>query len=108
MYDNAGGAFTLYSVSDESLKENIQLSEVGCIEKVRNINLYSYDWKAGGHTDIGFIAQDLEKEVPNAVTDEEIKKISEQKLIPILTKAIQEQQEMIDKLIKRVEELENK
>lgn len=108
MYDNAGGAFTLYSVSDESLKENIQLSEVNCIEKIRNISLYSYDWKAGGHTDIGFVAQDLEKEVPNAVTDEEVKKISEQKLIPILTKAIQEQQEMIDKLIKRVEELENK
>lgn len=108
MYDNAGGAFTLYSVSDESLKENIQLSEMDCVEKIKNINLYSYDWKAGGHTEIGFVAQDLEKEVPSAVTDEEIKKISEQKLIPILTKAIQQQQEMIEQLLSRVEELENK
>ena len=75
---------------------------------------------------IGFIAQELEKVVPNVVHDKiisgfadngeynemeefykyDVKTVDYTSLIPVLTKAIQEQQEMIESQNAKIAELE--
>ena len=68
---------------------------------------------------IGFLAQELEQEFPQVVNatiqtdadgeevvDHELKSVNYEALIPVLTKAIQEQQEMIKALEARIEILE--
>ena len=62
-----------------------------------------FDWKAGGsHQDFGFIAQELVEVAPEAVsqgeTEEDTWGVDPSKLVPVLVKAIQEQQEQIDEL----------
>jgi hypothetical protein len=68
----------------------------------------------------GFVAQDLEKIFPNLVEEGshpgakqsdpsiKFKTVNYNGIIPILTKAIQEQQQIIDELLKRIEALEKK
>jgi len=55
---------------------------------------------------MGFIAQDVEKIFPEFVGDKEgIKMMNYTSFIPVLTKAMQEQQAMIENLISQNEEL---
>ena len=60
------------------------------------------------------VAQNVEEFFPEAVSDlveddgEVTKTVSYGLMIPPMIKAIQEQQEIIEKLLARVEELENK
>ena len=49
-----------------------------------------------GAPSIGFIAQDMELEVPEVVSGEEYKSIDYPKLTAVLTKAIQEMKAIID------------
>jgi len=58
----------------------------------------------------GFVAQNVEEHFPEAVFDnaDNMKSIATESLIPHLTKAIQQQQEIIQNLLSRVEELESK
>lgn len=57
------GAVIQTASSDERLKENIELSDTNALEIIDDIDFYSFDWKdkTKGHTDIGFIAQRLQK-----------------------------------------------
>ena len=105
------------SNSDINLKENIidatnKLSDVLKL-KVKNFNFKSDPEKTKY---IGFIAQELETVFPNLVEEgvNGIKSVKTSILIPILTKAIQEQQTIIesqqsqiDALTARIEALEN-
>ncbi|MBX3043050.1 MAG: tail fiber domain-containing protein [Ignavibacteriae bacterium] len=66
-----------------------------------------------GANDIGFIAQDLFKILPEIVSPPEneasdLWSVSYSKLTPVLVKAIQEQQSIIDNQNQRIEELERK
>jgi hypothetical protein len=66
-----------------------------------------------GTNDIGFVAQDIYQLIPEVVTkpEDETKSLwgmSYEKLVPVLVKAIQEQQAMIGELQMKVEELEGK
>jgi len=64
-----------------------------------------------GRNTIGFIAQEVEGIVPEAVqrgSDTELWGMDYTKLIPMLTKAIQEQQAQIEALKKEIEQLKNK
>jgi|GEM_PF-1489517 hypothetical protein len=112
------GVFT--NPSDESLKQNIKLNS-GVLNKIMQLQVKDYEFKPEekkqfGFPDgvqTGFIAQEMELVLPNLVqntvlhksqTEENSTKIADQNiktinyigLIPILTKAIQEQQEQID------------
>jgi hypothetical protein len=61
-------------------------------------------------TDIGFIAQDIESIIPESVItnwDSELI-FRQEKIIPVLVKAIQEQQALIKALEQRILILENK
>ncbi len=58
----------------------------------------------------GFVAQEVQKIFPDLVTTQEdgLLGIQYTGLIPVLVKAIQEQQLEIDELFRRIEELEKK
>ncbi len=67
------------------------------------LNPKEYDWKKDNRHDIGFIAQEVEEVIPEIVKDKkhfdkEIKTLDYEKLTAVLIKAVQEQQEQINKL----------
>jgi hypothetical protein len=66
-----------------------------------------------GNFNIGFVAQDLFKIIPEIVTrpeneNSDLWSVSYDKLTPVLVKAIQDQQKIIENQNKRIEELEKK
>ena len=67
------------------------------------------DKKINGVMDMGFIAQDVEKVLPEVVETNEdnkgFKTIAYGKMVAVLTEAIKEQQKQIDKLQKQINEL---
>jgi hypothetical protein len=108
---------TISAVSDQRLKENIQDLDVG-LDAVMALKPRKFDWKEGQGKDIkgdrGFIAQEFETVFPDLIDEwrdpapegEEPYKSVRQDLIPVLVKAIQEQQAMIDELKAKVAALE--
>jgi len=108
---NKNNSYTQYS--DERLKENIvdatpKLNEIKQI-KVRNFNFKGEDLKQ-----IGVVAQELEPIFPALVKEREVpghddpvKTVKYSVMVPILIKAMQEQQTIIDDLKSRLETLEN-
>ena len=86
-----------------------------CIrDRLRGIE---FDWndKAGEverekGQDVGLIAQEVEKVLPEIVQTREdgIKAIQYEKVTTLLVQAIKEQQELIEELQEKVERLENK
>jgi len=102
------GSATAYNTSsDRRLKTNIApANDASSI--VDAIQIVQHDWKVGGHTRYGVVAQDLYEVVPEAVAKgddgDEIEKtwgVDYSKLVPILVKEIQS-------LRQRVAELEVK
>ncbi|MBL0358383.1 MAG: tail fiber domain-containing protein [Chitinophagaceae bacterium] len=141
----AGNVFTTgaYFPSDEKLKSNIRDYDASALSKIMSLQTKSYNYDVAKYKymnlpagdQFGFLAQDLEKVFPQLVTkaiqpaeyeqgNKNGKKLSDEVqfkavnytgLIPVLTKAVQEQQQIIDKqqkaiddLLKRVEKLEQK
>lgn len=128
---------TLASASDQRLKTNIQPLS-GALAKVLNVKVATYDYRTDGMAkhmvlpegkQIGFIAQDLEKSFPELVETQiqavgadspegmnqeqevnslEYKGVNYIGMVPVLTKAIQEQQEYIKLLEQRIADLESK
>jgi hypothetical protein len=97
--------------SDARLKDNVQPLDSGIMQLLK-LKPVSFTWKSGsnepaGKSDIGFIAQDLEKVFPNLVTTDEngYKGIDYVKLVPVLVKAAQEQNARIDAQQKEIDEL---
>lgn len=110
-------ANTVYSTSsDYRLKENVT-PLVGALEKVASLNPVSWTWKHMPNlTSQGFIAHELQAVVPDAVTGEKdavdkdgkpvYQGIDTSFLVATLTKAIQEQQALIENLTTRLTALE--
>jgi hypothetical protein len=101
--------------SDQRLKENIVDSSSALIS-INNIKIRSFDFKENGnHVKFGVIAQELESIFPEAVLkgidneDGSIKEswsVDTSTLVPMLVKAIQEQQALIENLTTRLNALE--
>lgn len=116
-----GTSFNTYS--DRRYKENISDLEGG-LAKVMALKPVRYTYKStidmSGKPQLGFIAQDVQSVIPEAITDSDTDivdgvAVTTQneylgmeyiKIIPVLTKAIQEQQEIIEELKSRIEVLE--
>jgi hypothetical protein len=110
---------TISAISDVRLKENIQDIDVG-LDKVMALKPRKFDWKEGKGKDKkgdrGWIAQEFEQVFPEMINEwkdpapegEEPYKAVNADLIPVLVKAIQEQQAIITDLKARIETLENK
>lgn len=102
--------------SDIRLKENIEDSEVNALELVNRMKVRQFDWKIGGHQNIGFVADELEKIDPNLTLgggyDENgemnVKQINTPYLLNYAVKAIQELSETVKNQNKHIKELERR
>jgi hypothetical protein len=91
----------IINTSDARMKKNVRNLGLG-LDAVMKLRPIVYDWKDdSGKDKIGFIAQELRKVVPNVVTGDESKEtlgVLYSDMVPVLTKAIQEQQMQIEAL----------
>jgi hypothetical protein len=102
----SGGVITS---SDYRLKEDIQPMQ-SYADTVKQMNLVNFAWKESGEREDGFIAHELQALVPSAVRGDkdavnedgeaQYQGVDPLKLIPVLTKALQE-------ALERIEILEN-
>jgi hypothetical protein len=114
--------------SDERIKENI--TDIGSVlSKIKDYRCVEYNFKSHDTKQYGFIAQDWETDFPHLVDDDEnftiqddgtlktkddeentstdaVKTLSYTETIPVLLKAIQEQQALIEALQTKVAALE--
>ena len=106
LFDGDVTAFSGDIASDIKLKKNVEDLNYG-LKDVLNIRPVSFDWKEkrNGKHDIGFIAQEIEKIIPEVVSEvdtlnseEKHKTVDYAKLTSVLIKAVQEQQEQINEL----------
>jgi hypothetical protein len=115
---NCSGSTTNFNTSsDYRLKENIK-PMTGALEKVQALKPVTYKWKIDGSDGQGFIAHELQAVVPDCVTGEKDAVDADGKpvhqgidtsfLVATLTKAIQEQQVLIESLTTRLTALEAK
>jgi hypothetical protein len=107
IYNN--GAYS--QVSDRREKKNIRPLTSGLADVMR-LKPVHFEWKKGGSSDIGFISQDVMKVLPTTVRLQHAKDPKKSRymlqynaLIPVLTRAIQEQQAEIKSLESRLIEL---
>jgi hypothetical protein len=108
---------TISAISDIRYKENVRDLNVGLAE-IMALQPRLYDWKEGKGADIknarGFIAQEFEQVFPDLIDEwkdpapegEDPYKSVRADLIPVLVKAIQEQQAIITSLTDRITALE--
>lgn len=107
-FDDANGNYN--PVSDIRFKENVNDLADGQLETVMSLRPTSYNMKNHPDSNLsyGFIAQEVMEILPNLVgggkdsSSETELTLSYTQLIPVLTKAIQEQQVQIEELIKEV------
>jgi hypothetical protein len=90
---------TVTANSDIKLKENVITIE-SALEKVLSLRGVEYDRKDSGEHQIGVIAQEVEKIIPEVVYGDEIKSVAYGNLVGLLIEAIKEQQKEIEELKK--------
>jgi hypothetical protein len=107
---DASNDVVAYSTSDKRLKENIILIP-NALDKISTISGYTFDWIPlttkeqeslhgnEGH-DVGVIAQEIEKVMPELVTTREngYKAVKYDKLVALLINGINELREEVEKL----------
>ena len=114
-YINGTGTQLAAWSSDKSLKKNIRNTEITALDILMKIQHKQFDWKATNqHQSIGYIANQLKElsedfviEVPQE-DGNVLLQVNEASVVPLLSRAIQEQQEVIHKLQERLENLEKK
>jgi hypothetical protein len=115
VFSGTCSATVLIQTSDVNEKDNISYDFQTGLDKIKKLKPVTFDYKGDGPKgNLGFIAQDVIKEIPDAITiyqktilengiDKEVKRlgIKEGHLVAVLVKAVQE-------LAARVEALEAK
>lgn len=109
---SANAKLTLYGtlslMSDERQKTNItRMSHAG--DKLDALNGYYYTWRGGdGQKQVGFLAQEVERVLPEAVSQnsEGTRFLNYDGLIPLLTEAIKEQRTLLNAQTRQIEELQ--
>ena len=103
------------TVSDKRLKENIETIP-NALDKVMQLRGVEFDWNKGnrkGQKDLGLIAQEVEKVLPEIVREKKMafidnetyKTVDYDKVVGVLIEAIKEQQEEIELLKANYEQL---
>jgi hypothetical protein len=95
------GSLTSYNVtSDYRLKQD--LKDFNALDLVSAIKTYDYEWKSDKTRMYGVIAHELQEVLPYVVQGEKdaemMQSVDYSKIVPILVKAIQEQQAQIEEL----------
>ncbi len=106
--NNTTGAWV--TTSDRRFKKNISEVET-VLQKLNQLKLYEYHYIQNEDSDkksMGFMAQDVQKVFPSLVSTEDGSQlaIARADFGILAVKAIQEQQELIDKLNERIKKLE--
>ena len=92
----ASGDITAFS--DESLKENV-VTIPNALEKVSQLRGVNYDRKDTGKFSIGVIAQEVEKIIPEVVSDNDgIKSVAYGNIVGLLIEAIKDLKDEIEEL----------
>jgi hypothetical protein len=96
--------------SDARLKKDVKDMSYG-LEQVLKLRPVTYKWKDGkdGATKLGFIAQEVQKTVPEVVSTNRgsgMLAVDYMSLIPVATKAIQEQEGTIQRQAKVIQQLD--
>lgn len=95
--------------SDVRLKTNIKPIE-NSFDLINKLNPVKFEWISTEQSDFGFIAQEVEKELPTLVNNgvDGYKTVKYASFIPILLKSIQDLQQQVDELKKQIMEFKNK
>jgi len=88
------------STSDISLKKNVFTIE-NALEKILSLRGVEYDRIENGEHQIGLIAQEVEKIIPEVVYGDEIKSVAYANIVALLIEAIKELKEEINDLKKK-------
>ena len=109
-------ALAYFATSDRRYKKNISPLK-GALSKIKSLQGVSYLWDKQNHPEmnfnempqIGFIAQDVEKIIPEAVIkdDNGYYSMNYSTLIPILNEGIKEQETTIEEMKNEIAELKN-
>jgi len=92
------------SASDIKLKENVQRID-NPIDKIIKIDGVRFDWKSDNKPSMGVIAQNIEEVLPELVNGKESKTVNYNGIIGLLIECVKTQQEQIDNLTKRLDDL---
>ena len=93
--------------SDRRLKENILSTSVQALNEINQLNLVSFDYiENKKHEEIGLIAQEVEKVIPQAISrnpesEDSYLHIDYTAFVPYLIKAIQELNQKLEKVNER-------
>ena len=98
-------AFVTYS--DESLKQDVSSMANTALDTVMSLEGVEFTWKDSGERDFGFIAQDVQSVLPNAVHagDDGIHGVDYSRLTSVLVEAVKAQQVQIEDLKKTITKL---
>jgi hypothetical protein len=115
-----GSSICVAPCSDQTAKKNIEPLQ-NSLSKVLNLRGVSFDWNEAvvpqrakeESRQVGLIAQEVEKVVPEVVKDEfvesqSLKSIKYENLVALLIEGMKEQQEQINQLKETVQELSTK
>jgi len=111
------------TISDERLKDDVKTID-SALDKVKRLRGVEYVWSHGskkGQKDIGVIAQETEKVIPEIVQEKEMplwsakdpevsgkyKMVDYEKLTAVLIESVKEQQKQIDELKSELQELKD-
>lgn len=103
----AAGDVIAFSASDQRLKNNIS-NITNPISKLNQINGVNFEWSKDqsihSGKDVGVIAQEVQKVLPEAVTERQDGNLAVkyEKIIPLLVEAIKDQQKQIEELKKKL------
>lgn len=111
-----GDVIAFRSFSDENLKKNVEnLDSKSSLEKVLKLQGVTYEWKdaPGNGTNIGLIAQQVEKVVPEVVGESPrvddmskvYKRVEYDKIVPLLIESVKELTDTVNTLKAEIAEL---
>lgn len=94
--------------SDIRYKKDVQELD-NSYDKLMNLHGVKYKWISDNSDDIGFIAQDVEKVLPEIVYEDNngMKTVDYAKMLPIIVETIKEQDKKINELQKEIDRLKN-
>ena len=96
----------IQSFSDATLKENIRnAAPFDSLSAILDTPIVAFDWRHGGHVPYGFVAQDVEDTLPDAVTqsDEGLLAVDPLALITHLFRALRQMNDRLQRLEPRRE-----
>jgi hypothetical protein len=108
----ASGGVTFNTTSDRRLKENIEPLEA--TDKLMEMNPVLFNWKDNpdGPKNMGFIAQDMQNIMPEAVssddTEEKMLRMDYGRITPVIVSALQDAHKKIEELESRIAAMESK